>query len=170
MSEYDFLGGFGGFDADVLDTSGSDWDFFSDLPSMGVDDAGTFDFFNATDIAGSDILGAAGTANSLLNLFKSGTSAASGLFGGGSGESKGFVAPANKALSDAQNFQSGQILRQSTQRERSEVGQARNNHSMAIISALYKSDEASLRAFSNQLSSVAGKAGTRSRPQARATA
>ena len=156
MSEYDFLGGFGGFDADVLDTSGSDWDFFSDLPSMGV--------------AGSDILGAAGTANSLLKLFKSGTSAASGLFGGGSGESKGFVAPANKALSDAQNFQSGQILRQSTQRERSEVGQARNNHSMAIISALYKSDETSLRAFSNQLSSVAGKAGTRSRPQARATA
>tara|TARA_R110000823_G_scaffold113351_1_gene235327 strand:+ start:1823 stop:2314 length:492 start_codon:yes stop_codon:yes gene_type:complete len=128
------------------------------------------DYFDASDVSGSDILGAAGTANSLLNLFKSGTSAASGLFGGGSGESKGFVAPANKALSDAQNFQSGQILRQSTQRERSEVGQARNNHSMAIISALYKSDEASLRAFSNQLSSVAGKAGTRSRPQARATA
>ena len=128
------------------------------------------DYFDASDVSGSDILGAAGTANSLLNLFKSGTSAASGLFGGGSDESKGFVAPANKALSDAQNFQSGQILRQSTQRERSEVGQARNNHSMAIISALYKSDEASLRAFSNQLSSVAGKAGTRSRPQARATA
>ena len=131
------------------------------------------DYFDASDVSGSDILGAAGTANSLLNLFKSGTSAASGLFGGGSGgsgESKGFVAPANKALSDAQTFQSGQILRQSTQRERSEVGQARNNHSMAIISALYKSDEASLRAFSNQLSSVAGKAGTRSRPQARATA
>ena len=128
------------------------------------------DYFDASDVSGSDILGAAGTANSLLNLFKSGTSAASGLFGGGSGESKGFVAPANNALSDAQTFQSGQILRQSTQRERSEVGQARNNHSMAIISALYKSDEASLRAFSNQLSSVAGKAGTRSRPQARATA
>ena len=128
------------------------------------------DIFDASDVSGSDILGAAGTANSLLNLFKSGTSAASGLFGGGSDESKGFVAPENKALSDAQSFQSGQILRQSTQRERSQVGQARNNHSMAIISALYKSDETSLRAFSNQLSSVAGKAGTRSRPQARATA
>ena len=128
------------------------------------------DIFDASDVSGSDILGAAGTAKSLLNLFKSGTSAASGLFGGGSDESKGFVAPENKALSDAQSFQSGQILRQSTQRERSQVGQARNNHSMAIISALYKSDETSLRAFSNQLSSVAGKAGTRSRPQARATA
>jgi len=128
------------------------------------------DIFDASDVSGSDILGAAGTANNLLKLFKSGTSAASGLFGGGSDESKGFVAPENKALSDAQSFQSGQILRQSTQRERSQVGQARNNHSMAIISALYKSDETSLRAFSNQLSSVAGKAGTRSRPQARATA
>ena len=129
-----------------------------------------YDYSDVRDIAGSDILGAAGTANNLLKLFKSGTSAASGLFGGGSDESKGFVAPENKALSDAQTFQSGQILRQSTQRERSQVGQARNNHSMAIISALYKSDETSLRAFSNQLSSVAGKAGTRSRPQARATA
>ena len=68
------------------------------------------DYFDASDVSGSDILGAAGTANSLLNLFKSGTSAASGLFGGGSGESKGFGAPANKALSDAKTIHSKRTL------------------------------------------------------------
>ena len=120
--------------------------------------------------SGTDYLGdTVGTAGKLISLLKSGTGAASGVFGGGGKDSKGFVPKENTALQEAKRFQTGQIQRQATLKERSQVEQTTNKHSVAIIDGLHRNNEAGLRAFGNQLASIAQASGTRAEVRARAT-
>ena len=120
--------------------------------------------------SGTDYLGdTVGTAGKLISLLKSGTGAASDLFGGGGKDSKGFVPKENTALQEAKRFQTGQIQRQATLKERSQVEQTTNKHSVAIIDGLHRNNEAGLRAFGNQLASIAQASGTRAEVRARAT-
>ena len=153
--------------SDIVGSSGDSFDILDSGSFVGGLSESHIDLLSS----GTDYLGdTVGTAGKLISLLKSGTGAASDLFGGGGKDSKGFVPKENTALQEAKRFQTGQIQRQATLKERSQVGQTRNNHSIAIINGLYRNNEASLRAFGNQLASTAQASGTRAEVRARATA
>ena len=153
--------------SDIVGSSGDSFDILDSGSFVGGLSESHIDLLSS----GTDYLGdTVGTAGKLISLLKSGTGAASGVFGGGGKDSKGFVPKENTALQEAKRFQTGQIQRQASERERSQVGQTRNNHSIAIINGLYRNDEAGLRAFGNQLASIAQASGTRAEVRARATA
>ena len=152
--------------SDIVGSSGDSFDILDSGSFVGGLSESHIDLLSS----GTDYLGdTVGTAGKLISLLKSGTGAASDLFGGGGKDSKGFVPKENTALQEAKRFQTGQIQRQASERERSQVGQTRNNHSIAIINGLYRNNEASLRAFGNQLASIAQASGTRAEVRARAT-
>ena len=152
--------------SDIVGSSGDSFDILDSGSFVGGLSESHIDLLSS----GTDYLGdTVGTAGKLISLLKSGTGAASGVFGGGGKDSKGFVPKENTALQEAKRFQTGQIQRQASERERSQVGQTRNNHSIAIINGLYRNNEASLRAFGNQLASTAQASGTRAEVRARAT-
>ena len=118
---------FGGdFNPGVLDTAGSSYDFLSDLPSMGVDDAGVSDFFNVTDIVGSNMLGdTVGTASTLLGFAKKALGTGADILGGGGGEgSQGFVPARNTALETAIGTQTRAISQATERQERSSRGES----------------------------------------------
>ena len=152
--------------SDIVGSSGDSFDILDSGSFVGGLSESHIDLL----ISGTDYLGdTVGTAGKLISLLKSGTGAASDLFGGGGKDSKGFVPKENTALQEAKRFQTGQIQRQATLKERSQVEQTTNKHSVAIIDGLHRNNEAGLRAFGNQLASIAQASGTRAEVRARAT-
>jgi len=149
----DFLLG-DNFDAGSLPVSGTDFDFFSDLPSLGVL---------------GDTVGAAG---SLVNLLKTGLSTGADILGGGGGGagSKGFVPQKNPALETAIGTQIASIRQAAGRREDSARGsqwQNRNTHSNAIMRSF---NEDALTAFTRILTaSRSGESASRVFAKARAT-
>ena len=151
----------------------------SELDILGIADTGG-DFLSGSsgfpDVG--DFLGGlgdtVGPASSLLGLAQKASGALSGVLGGGggggSGESKGFVPQTNKALSAAEQFQVGQALRQTSERERSEKGREGNPHSVAIVRELLRQKPDGVKAAGNALMSVALKSGSRAELRARASA
>tara|TARA_R110002072_G_scaffold101581_1_gene223710 strand:+ start:1877 stop:2362 length:486 start_codon:yes stop_codon:yes gene_type:complete len=153
--------------SDIVGSSGDSFDILDSGSFVGGLSESHIDLLSS----GTDYLGdTVGTAGKLISLLKSGTGAASDLFGGGGKDSKGFVPKENTALQEAKRFQTGQIQRQATLKERSQVEQTTNKHSVAIIDGLHRNNEAGLRAFGNQLASIAQASGTRAEVRARATA
>ena len=152
--------------SDIVGSSGDSFDILDSGSFVGGLSESHIDLLSS----GTDYLGdTVGTAGKLISLLKSGTGAASGVFGGGGKDSKGFVPKENTALQEAKRFQTGQIQRQATLKERSQVEQTTNKHSVAIIDGLHRNNEAGLRAFGNQLASIAQASGTRAEVRARAT-
>jgi hypothetical protein len=152
--------------SDIVGSSGDSFDILDSGSFVGGLSESHIDLLSS----GTDYLGdTVGTAGKLISLLKSGTGAASDLFGGGGKDSKGFVPKENTALQEAKRFQTGQIQRQATLKERSQVEQTTNKHSVAIIDGLHRNNEAGLRAFGNQLASIAQASGTRAEVRARAT-
>ena len=153
--------------SDIVGSSGDSFDILDSGSFVGGLSESHIDLLSS----GTDYLGdTVGTAGKLISLLKKGTGAASGVFGGGGKDSKGFVPKENTALQEAKRFQTGQIQRQATLKERSQVEQTTNKHSVAIIDGLHRNNEAGLRAFGNQLASIAQASGTRAEVRARATA
>ena len=151
--------------SDIVGSSGDSFDILDSGSFVGGLSESHIDLLSS----GTDYLGdTVGTAGKLISLLKSGTGAASDLFGGGGKDSKGFVPKENTALQEAKRFQTGQIQRQATLKERSQVEQTTNKHSVAIIDGLHRNNEAGLRAFGNQLASIAQASGTRAEVRARA--
>ena len=155
--------------SDIVGSSGDSFDILDSGSFVGGLSESHIDLLSSgTDYLG-DLGDTVGTAGKLISLLKSGTGAASGVFGGGGKDSKGFVPKENTALQEAKRFQTGQIQRQATLKERSQVEQTTNKHSVAIIDGLHRNNEAGLRAFGNQLASIAQASGTRAEVRARAT-
>ena len=112
----DFLLG-DNFNAGSLPVSGTDFDFFSDLPSL--------------EVLGDTV----GTASSLVNLLKTGLSTGADILGGGDAKGgAGFATKPNPVTEGAIREQMSQIYGSSSRQTTSPRGRgARNPHSDAIM-------------------------------------
>ena len=112
----DFLLG-DNFNAGSLPVSGTDFDFFSDLPSL--------------EVLGDTV----GTASSLVNLLKTGLSTGADILGGGDAKGgAGFATKPNPARQAALEAQMSQVYGRTASQITSPRGTgARNPHSDAIM-------------------------------------